>query len=139
MDDQSTPFPENQPLSRISGAAKRRRRAELGLPRYSGADMASRARAEAKRSKRRAKAKYDQKRAYVDAIKIERGCTDCGYRNHPAALEFDHLPGTIKIKTIAQMCNNTSMAKLRAEIAKCEVVCANCHVVRTSERRRSKS
>jgi hypothetical protein len=35
-------------------------------------------------------------RAYIQSIKMERGCTDCGYREHPAALDFDHLPGFVK-------------------------------------------
>jgi len=72
-------------------------------------------------------------RARINAIKLERGCADCGYAAHPAALEFDHLPGVGKVQNIAAMpCN--SWAAIEAEIAKCEVVCANCHRIRTAER-----
>lgn len=88
------------------------------------------------RYKARAKAKYDKKRAYVDAIKLVHGCVDCGYRAHPAALHFDHLPGFEKSGNIAKMCDGTTMAKLDEEIAKCEIVCANCHAIRTAERRK---
>lgn len=74
---------------------------------------------------------------YIQALKLERGCTDCGYRGHPAALEFDHLPGTVKLHRIATMASGSTKAKIDAEIAKCEVVCANCHAIRTACRRES--
>ncbi len=73
---------------------------------------------------------------YIQAIKLERGCTDCGYRAHPSALEFDHLPEFLKEHRIATMAAGSTKAKIDAEIAKCEVVCANCHRVRTAERLR---
>ena len=71
---------------------------------------------------------------YIQAIKLERGCTDCGYREHPAALEFDHLPGFVKEHRVATMAGGSTKAKIDAEIAKCEVVCANCHRIRTANR-----
>jgi hypothetical protein len=73
-------------------------------------------------------------RDYIQSIKLERGCTDCGYRSHPAALEFDHLPGFVKEYRLATMSAGSTKAKIDAEIAKCEVVCANCHRVRTANR-----
>jgi hypothetical protein len=72
--------------------------------------------------------------AYIQAIKLERGCTDCGYNDHPSALEFDHLPGFVKEHRIATMSGGPTKAKIDAEIAKCEVVCANCHRIRTANR-----
>ncbi len=70
------------------------------------------------------------------AIKLARGCADCGYNAHPRALEFDHLPGTDKVAGIAYMTGTGQpWARIEAEIAKCEVVCANCHAIRTAERR----
>lgn len=119
----------------LSGAARARQRVALGLPRYTPSEIASRARTEAKRSKRRYQEKYARRSAYIDGIKLAAGCADCGYNNHPAALQFDHLPGTEKIGIIAHMRGNTSIAILNAEIAKCEVVCANCHAIRTAQRR----
>lgn len=73
--------------------------------------------------------------AYIQAVKLERGCVDCGYREHVEALDFDHLPGHEKEYRIATMAAGNSKAKIDAEIAKCEVVCANCHRVRTAKRR----
>ncbi len=75
-------------------------------------------------------------RLRIGHIKLERGCADCGYREHACALDFDHLPGEPKVFTLAYGYKYPwSMVLL--EIAKCEVVCANCHRVRTAGRRES--
>ena len=71
----------------------------------------------------------DQKKAEIG------GCADCGYNAHPAALDFDHLPGTVKRFSIGQQ-KHRCKEELEAEIAKCELVCANCHRIRTYERGR---
>lgn len=71
----------------------------------------------------------------VRDIKLARGCKDCGYCGHPDALEFDHLRD--KKFTIAEGRRNVD--KLLEEIEKCEVVCANCHRIRTANRRALKT
>lgn len=78
----------------------------------------------------------DLKRDAVNQYKVEQGCVDCGYNAHPWALEFDHLPGAAKVKTVASMMYS-SWQVIWAEIAKCEVVCANCHAIRTMTRKAS--
>lgn len=72
-------------------------------------------------------------RLYFQQIKLERGCADCGYRVNAVALDFDHLPGVVKLYRIACMAG-MRRDLIDAEIAKCEVVCANCHRIRTNER-----
>lgn len=68
-------------------------------------------------------------------MKMAAGCTDCGYDDHPVALDFDHLPGAEKAAAIATLIRQcVSWERLVAEMEKCEVVCANCHRVRTAER-----
>jgi hypothetical protein len=84
--------------------------------------------------------KYTRPNAQVkiDAIaeyKLARGCVDCGYNKHPNALEFDHLPGAVKSFNIGEKVGSYSLSRIMEEIAKCEVVCANCHAIRTSDRR----
>lgn len=69
----------------------------------------------------------------IRAIKLKSGCMDCGYAEHPDALEFDHREGTVKHFEIAKSMLKWSL--LEAEMEKCDVVCANCHRVRTAERR----
>jgi len=66
-------------------------------------------------------------------IKLAHGCADCGYNAHPAALEFDHLPGHEKLFAISS-CSRFSWERILDEMAKCDVVCANCHVIRTVDR-----
>ncbi|TXS08238.1 hypothetical protein EAO71_37190 [Streptomyces sp. ms191] len=72
-------------------------------------------------------------RLYFQAIKLERGCSDCGYRENAVALDFDHLPGVEKKYRIACMAG-MRRELIDAEIEKCEVVCANCHRIRTASR-----
>lgn len=78
--------------------------------------------------------RYQGLREQIVAYKLNTGCADCGYDKHPAALHFDHLPGTVKLFDVARGVNGNE-EKLWTEIAKCEVVCANCHAVRTADRR----
>lgn len=71
----------------------------------------------------------------VRALKLLRGCIDCGYDSNADALEFDHRPGEGKRpRGVGGVIGNTRL--LIAEIAKCDVRCANCHAIRTQERRR---
>ena len=71
---------------------------------------------------------------YIQSIKVKRGCADCGYNAHYAALQFDHLPGCDKKFGLHEGYRHSYEA-IDAEIAKCEVVCANCHSIRTVTRR----
>lgn len=58
-------------------------------------------------------------------------CADCEYAD-PRVLQFDHLGD--KEYTVTQMLRDYSLERIQAEVLKCEVVCANCHQIRTSER-----
>lgn len=74
--------------------------------------------------------------AAVGEIKLRTGCVDCGYRRCVQALEFDHLPSAEKSFSVSNaVVQNTPWKLVLAEIAKCEVVCANCHRERTVARR----
>lgn len=61
-------------------------------------------------------------------------CTDCGSFFPHYIMEWDHLPGHDKHRNVSSMCN-MGRDKIEQEMAKCELVCANCHRVRTHERR----
>lgn len=50
-------------------------------------------------------------------------------------MEFDHLPGTTKHSDVATLVVRGCTQLAYAEVLKCELVCANCHAVRTYERR----
>ena len=70
-------------------------------------------------------------RRYLDGVKMERGCIDCGYRKHPSALDFDHVRGEKVL--LVSACK--SRAQADTEITKCDVRCANCHRIKSWERR----
>jgi len=59
-------------------------------------------------------------------------CVDCGERD-PVVLEFDHLRD--KLFDVTQGLDFRSWQSILDEMAKCEVVCANCHRRRTAFRR----
>lgn len=74
-------------------------------------------------------------RLEVQQIKENTPCADCLNRFPYYVLHFDHLPQFKKNKEVAKLLQGTSSRKtVMAEIAKCEVVCANCHAVRTHNR-----
>lgn len=79
----------------------------------------------------RARQKDHVKRTHQ--IKMEQGCVDCGYNSSGYALQFDHLPGHQKLYKISNMVGHAK-AKILKEIEKCEVVCGNCHALRTVKR-----
>jgi hypothetical protein len=62
-------------------------------------------------------------------------CLDCGGNFPPVLMDFDHVRGT-KRGIISRLSGGRmAKAKLLEEVAKCEVVCANCHRRRTLLRR----
>jgi hypothetical protein len=65
-------------------------------------------------------------------IKVQAGCADCGYSDHPAALQFDHVRG-VKVGNISEMVKRPWKVIL-TEVEKCEVVCAVHHAIRSWER-----
>ena len=67
---------------------------------------------------------------FVYDILMNSECADCK-NSDPRVLEFDHLDPSIKNYSISQM-GSYSLKKLKEEISKCEVVCANCHRIRTA-------
>ena len=60
-------------------------------------------------------------------------CADCGYNEFLDALEFDHVRN--KTVQIAPLISGGSWERVLEEAQKCELVCANCHRVRTAKRR----
>ena len=71
--------------------------------------------------------------ARLQEIKAAAGCADCGERD-PVVLDFDHREGSDKLGDVATMTGGP-WRTIEAEVAKCDVVCANCHRRRTHARR----
>ncbi len=81
-------------------------------------------------------ARSSRKWAYACVIVYKRqsGCSDCGL-DDPRRLEFDHRPEEDKSFTIGVDGRDVSPKRLWEEMEKCDVVCANCHRLRTWDRK----
>ena len=79
------------------------------------------------------RARYHRQRQMLADIKIQTGCCDCGYKGHATALDFDHKEPKLKSFSLSKAYGQYSDERLLAEVAKCDVRCANCHRVRTFE------
>jgi predicted nucleic acid-binding Zn ribbon protein len=71
-----------------------------------------------------------KRRNMINNIKLEVGCSICGYNEHPAALHFDHIDPSLKSFTISQDVKK-KWEDIINEINKCRVLCANCHAIHT--------
>lgn len=70
-------------------------------------------------------------RAYLISQK-NKPCTDCKIQYPYYVMHFDHLGLEPKLFNLSQ--KMYSKRKIIEEIAKCELVCANCHAERTHRR-----
>ena len=78
----------------------------------------------------------NKKLAILRRYKTSCGCMDCGYKDHFYALELDHRDDAQKVGNVCHLIKRThSWAKIKEEIRKCDVVCANCHRIRTYNRK----
>lgn len=63
-------------------------------------------------------------------------CADCRGKFPLICMDFDHLPEYSKEHEINEMIRDgCSLSHIKEEIKKCEVVCSNCHRIRTKNRR----
>jgi hypothetical protein len=99
---------------------------------YNASPKARAARAAYQREHREyARARYELFQAFMETLK-EVPCMDCGGSFPTACMEFDHVSGEKKFQ-IGNGYSHSALAVLR-EIEKCELVCANCHRIRTVSR-----
>ncbi len=65
----------------------------------------------------------------------DRPCADCGGCFAPCAMDFDHRDPRSKRSAVTRMIGRAGTARILDEVAKCDIVCANCHRLRTFVRR----
>lgn len=75
----------------------------------------------------------EQQRELVRRAK-DRPCADCGVKYPYYIMEFDHRPEEIKKFGVNKGPGRHGTQKILDEIAKCDVVCANCHRKRSHQR-----
>ena len=83
--------------------------------------------------KDRSTAKRD---AFIETLKLK-PCMDCNGIFPPCVMEFDHVRGK-KHKPVSQLRHN-KMETLLLEVAKCDLVCSNCHRMRTHKTDRTRA
>lgn len=74
---------------------------------------------------------------YLKDLKEKNPCMDCKVSYPYYMMDFDHVRGT-KQANVAELINTLSKKRLNEEIAKCEIVCSNCHRARTYIRKNGK-
>lgn len=76
------------------------------------------------------------KRRLVAKKAIERakgkGCVSCGFKDK-RALEFNHIRGQKEFNISVSMCKGYAVDRILREIEKCEVLCRNCHIIKTKD------
>lgn len=72
-----------------------------------------------------------ERQTWLDAYKLERGCQDCGYSVDPRALDLDHRNPATKVGNVSRLLRFAPWPVVLEELAKCDVLCANCHRVKT--------
>ncbi len=80
--------------------------------------------------------KKDRERKYSGTEFIRKlkdaPCTDCGIKYPYYVMHFDHRDPKLKRRSLAVM-STYSKETIMTEVAKCDLVCANCHAKRTYE------
>ena len=65
------------------------------------------------------------KKEWLDSVKLK--CSRCS-EDDPVCLDFHHRDPSQKDENIGRMLNKAwSLPRLQAEVAKCDVLCSNCH------------
>lgn len=65
-------------------------------------------------------------------------CAECGVPYPICVMQFDHRPGAKKRFNLSYARNGRiPMDVVKREVAKCDVVCANCHLIREDRRKHS--
>jgi hypothetical protein len=90
-----------------------------------------------RRNKKRYVAKsmkrHQMLKAELNAIKEKTPCKDCKRRYPACVMEYDHVKGKKKFD-ISYGYYNYGKKTVEKELKKCELVCANCHRIRTQNR-----
>jgi hypothetical protein len=78
--------------------------------------------------------KWDGIRAWIRELKENNPCVDCGKKYLACVMDLDHVVGE-KLLSIGQMMGQrVSDEDVLTEVQKCELVCSNCHRIRTWKR-----
>ena len=70
-----------------------------------------------------------RRKELIEKAKAYKGncCQKCGYNKCDSALEFHHIDPSTKLFGISQDGSTRSWIRIKSEVDKCVLVCANCH------------
>ena len=71
-------------------------------------------------------------RDWLNEFKESKPCSDCGIFYPSCCMDFDHLSD--KVMGLNKAVKSWSRERLQVEMEKCDLVCANCHRIRTFDR-----
>jgi hypothetical protein len=75
----------------------------------------------------------------VKEYKKDKPCRDCGGLYAHYVMDFDHIDPKTKLERVSRLANQSISAKrIKEEIAKCNLLCSNCHRIQTNRRSKSK-
>lgn len=88
---------------------------------------------------RAARARYKKKfrskeaRKWLQDLKEQTPCADCGLYYPWYVMDFDHVGK--KTAEISDLRHRATKERILREIAQCQLVCSNCHRIRTHKRK----
>ena len=77
--------------------------------------------------------RHQEFRAWYEELK-RAPCCDCSGSFPPECMQWDHRPGEAKAADVGWLASRHARKRILNEIEKCDLVCANCHAVRTRQR-----
>jgi hypothetical protein len=81
--------------------------------------------------------KIQTKKWFREEILAGKSCSRCP-QNHPATLDFHHVDPSNKVDNVLKMVNSQRSKKMILnEVAKCIILCANCHRVHHHDERQN--
>ena len=72
------------------------------------------------------KRRKNEIRLWFQGQKASLRCSKCG-ENHPATIDFHHKIGEKEIGVSKMVADGYSINRIKKELEKCDVLCANCH------------
>ena len=81
------------------------------------------------------KKRSEYRQSFINTIK-DLPCQDCGVKFPPECMDFDHRDPELKsfqVSLSAVGSSSERMHRLMLEVSKCDLVCANCHRIRTKK------
>ncbi len=84
------------------------------------------------KNKRESTAEWQRRnrnRNFVDRYKTYCGCQECGYKAHPAALDFVAVEGAPEDSSAIR--TYWGRARIKTAARECVILCANCHRIHT--------